>query len=129
MTTTKFGYFFTESLTSNKAGYITVAITRPSRETEDQQHLAAFSFCSPKDQFNKALGRKVAESRLKSKKALEIRMQGSVADVVEEAMHTAIREKLVPSWVAKAYKRELIGYGLDRNGEVECCGGCCCNHC
>lgn len=127
MTTTKFGYFFTESLTSNKAGYITVAITRPDRDDAEQRHLAAFSFCSPKDQFNKAKGRKVAEARLSSKKALEICMDGSVSEVVEEAMITAIREKLVPSWVAKAYKRELIGYGLNRNGVVEdeCCCGCC----
>lgn len=117
MTQTKFGYFYTT--TTTKPGYITVAITRADKDAPDQRHFAALSFCSPKDVFSKTLGRKIAENRLASKKhVIEVSLAGSIPEVVKAVMQKAVEEKLVPAWVKKAYSRDQLHYGLNRNALV-----------
>ncbi len=107
---TKFGYFFTTN--SKRPGYITVALTRPSKEETDQKHLISFSFCSPKDSFNKKKGRMIAEGRLNTGRTIELDIRGTVPSVVKAAMEKAIADGIVPSWVAKAHKRNKLSYGL-----------------
>jgi hypothetical protein len=107
----KFGYFFAKSATK-RPGYVTIAITRPDKNDPNQKHLASFSFCSPKDCFKKTLGRKIAENRLLAQKCIEINVSGTVPVVINAAMQEAISNKMVPSWVSKAHKRNNLQYGL-----------------
>jgi hypothetical protein len=113
---TKFGYFHTS--TTAKPGYVTVAITRADKDAPDQRHYAALSFCSPKDVFSKVKGRMIAENRLNAKKhVIEVSLAGSIPEVVKAVMQKVIDDKLVPSWVIKAHKRNRLNYGLNRNIE------------
>ncbi len=115
---TKFGYFFTTTAHSKRQGYITVALTRPSKEDADQTHLVSFSFCSPKDVFSKQKGRLIAEGRLNTGRSIELNVRGTVPAVVKAAMEKAITDGIVPSWVSKAYKRNKLSYGLCPTGSV-----------
>lgn len=112
---TKFGYFFTTNGTK-RPGYITVALTRPSKDEADQKHLVSFAFCSPKDVFSKTKGRMIAEARINTgrEKVIELDVRGTVPSVVKAAMEKAIADGLVPSWVAKAHKRNKLCYGLSQ---------------
>lgn len=114
---TKYGYFFIEA-PFKRPGYITVAITRPDKEDPDQKHLASFSFCSPKDHFNKKIGRAIATGRLKTDRVITLNLAGSVSEVVKEALNQAVMINQVPSWVRKAYLRGRIGFGLNRNPQL-----------
>lgn len=110
---TKFGYFFTDTNTK-RPGYITVALTRPSKDETDQKHLVSFSFCSPRDVFSKKKGRTIAEGRLNTGRTIELEVRGTVPSVVKAAMKKAITDGIVPSWVTKAYKRNKLNYGLSQ---------------
>ncbi len=113
MTTTRFGYFFTTNGTK-RPGYITVALTRPSKDETDQKHLVSFAFCSPKDVFSKTKGRLIAEGRINTGRIMELDVCGTVPSVIKTAMEKAIADGLVPSWVAKAHKRNKLSYGLSQ---------------
>lgn len=116
----KYGYYsvpvFSETKqNSNRRGVVTVAIYRPDKNDPEQEHKASFAFCSPKDNFKKVLGRKIAENRLNSPKAkhkITVKFRGSVSQVIDKALEKAVTEGLVPTWVFKAYKKDNIHYGL-----------------
>ena len=113
---TKFGHLCTLTNPKNP-GYITVALTRPSKDDADQKHFVAFSFCSPKDTFSKKKGRLITEGRLSSGRVMEINIRGTVSSVIKASVQKAVLEGLVPSWVAKAYKQNKLNYSLSKKTE------------
>ena len=117
----KYGYF-TVPYSPSKKGIITVAITRPNKDDPNQRHVAAFSFCSPKDVFTKVWGRRIAENRLglvderrREAQLVEINYRGPVSEVINSALDKAVKENKVPTWVKRAYQKENVYYGLNVN--------------
>ena len=114
----KFGYYSVNI--GNRKGVVTVAINRPDKDDPEQLHIASFAICSPKDMFRKALGRRIAEGRLGSNKAVTVRYNGSVPEVIEKALQEAMSKNLslpendrwLPAWLIRAYKRNALKYGL-----------------
>lgn len=112
----KFGYFHTST---NQPQYVTVAISRPSKDDEDQRHYAAFSFCDPvrdpKDVFVKARGRNITKGRLNSKEfTIEVDGSCKIYDVIQGAIKKAVELRIVPSWVRRTYKDGMLCYGTRR---------------
>lgn len=114
----KFGYFHTST---KQPRYVTVAISRPGKDDEDQTHYAAFSFCDPvrdpKDVFIKSKGRNITKGRLNSKDfTIEVDGSKKIYDVIQGAIKKAVDLRIVPSWVRRAYKDGELCYGT--RGEV-----------
>lgn len=109
---TKFGYFVAKN--NGSTGFVTVAMTRPPKEDQEQNHKVSFSFCTPSKKwaFQKKIGRTVAEGRLKSGQIIDVSVRGTIPDVMKAALNKAIDEKSVPSWVIKAAKNKTLVYGL-----------------
>lgn len=108
----KFGYFKVQ-LKDSRKGFVTVAIIRPEKDNPNQDHRAAFAFCSYRDTFKKKVGRAIAEGRLlANKNTIHINHTGTVSQVIGKALEEAIINKIVPSWVGRAHKRNAIKYRL-----------------
>jgi hypothetical protein len=99
---------------NQKTGYITIAISRPSKEDNDQTHIAGFSFCSPNDHFAKADGRERALLRMINKEGVTVVHNGTLAEVIAKAVDTAFEQKIVPNWLSKARKFGIIGPRIKR---------------
>ena len=114
----RFGYF--QAVTPRGTGYICVALRRPTKElNETEPHHAAFSFCSPKDRFNKKLARMIATNRLEFSKKLDCNWfveffttapNNKLATI--KALESAIKKGRVPRWVDVAADRNKITVGL-----------------
>ncbi len=106
----KYGYYRAFVPGFKRPGYIVIALDRPNKEDTDQLHTVSFAFCSPKDSFNKALGRKIASGRLE-KNAYSISHRGTVSQVVEKAVSFALEKNIVPNWVQKSKKHGGLLFG------------------
>jgi len=107
----KIGYF--QVKTKNGTGYICVAMDRPPKDTTTL-HTAAFSFCSPKDSFDKAMARKIAEGRLAITRHYFVSFNfiGPTKDAMKMALRCASETNMLPSWVRKPLESGNILFGL-----------------
>lgn len=102
----RFGYF--QAKTIDGTGYICVALYRPPKGSSEE-HRAGFSFCSPKDFFNKSLARKIAVGRLENGCDVSFKSTASTKEACVEALRYARR---IPSWVVRAIKKQGLIVGL-----------------
>lgn len=102
----KFGYF--QVHTPQGIGYVCIALFRPAKDSEEQ-HKAGFSFCSPKDKFNKSVARSMATGRLLlgSEYKYTIEFKSTAPNnklAMLDALHFAIQNDILPGWFAKSVK-------------------------
>lgn len=117
----RYGYFRVK--TRGRDGYITMAMIRPPKDRSHNQYTVGISFCSPKDNFRKSLGRKVATGRLTVTKAEKLSnylvefesRENYLPKAFTTALEQAIKNGVVPSWAARAYKRGDVIFGLTAN--------------
>jgi hypothetical protein len=115
---TKFGYFRVIVPGYDRLGYVTVAMLRPNKDANPQTHVAAFSFCSPVDQFVKAKGRMIAEKRLAHLRTVKVTfdMRGHIREAFNKALQLLLsnHEGYIPKWMKSTTYSEpvIINYGL-----------------
>lgn len=120
-----FGYF--KVPTDGGDGMVCVALKRPPRGSESREYFAAFSFCSPEDNFNSKIARTITLNRLANDGRV-IQFSASsdkLRDVFVQALKLAIdteRPKApghLPHEDRKIAPRWLLGYRNYRPSKMD----------
>ena len=121
MSNVKSGYI--RVVTNSGVGYICVAVDMQPKGVAGE-YKAAFSFCSPKDKFNRKIAYRMARGRLsvwnENETSPLVRWIGSTQSISAGflvALDVAIKDGRVPGWVARAVRSHKISFGLNLNNQ------------
>ena len=100
----RYAYFRVGSTQGNRGGFVCSAILLPPKgSTEDIQ--VAFSFCSPKDNFQKRVARQLAYARLDSGKTFPVKNEKAyLHDIAIEGLC----QSDTPRWLDNAFRDGIV---------------------
>lgn len=133
-----FGYFHVPTYNGNGSGRVCVALKRPPRDSDSKEYLAAFSFCSPLDNFSSKFARTRTLSQLAnggarvlkfnattdSKKLREVFVQALrlavSTDKPNVAKHLPLKDrKIAPRWLLEHFSEDPIKFGAKSKFQTE----------
>jgi len=125
-----FGYFHIPTYEGNGSGRVCVALKRPPRNSESSEYLAAFSFCSPLDNFSSKFARTRTLSQLANSGARVLKFNATtdskrLREVFVQALKLAVStdkpnlvkhlpledRKIAPRWLLENKQIGKIRFG------------------
>lgn len=102
----KFGY-----IPKNRYGFVCVRTQRPPKDHNgpDFEYRVSYSFCSPEDNFNRRVARKIADDRSKTERkncvaTFRFKERKKLGDVVQSALNMVCKKNNVLDEVIKNEK-------------------------